>query len=82
MTTQVQVEWSWDIENTGTMGYEVLEEPAESFEEAKALIEAYLAKDPEDTCLRGSICKTESSEAMYKETFWEQDADGQWKEGL
>jgi hypothetical protein len=46
------------------------------------LIEAYLAKDPEDTCLRGSICKTESSEAMYKETFWEQDADGQWKEGL
>lgn len=82
MTAEAQIEWSYSIEDTCAGGYDVMDEPVGSFEEAKALIEACLAKDQDDTCLRGSICKTESSETMYKETFWEQDADGQWKEGL
>lgn len=84
METQ-QVKWEWSIEDTALDCDEVLEEPAESFEEAKAAIEAYLAKQPEYAgLLRGVIGQTVTTdlgdgEFSEKYTSWMEGGDGQWR---
>ena len=79
MTAQTKVKWEWSIQDTGVTGYKVLEDPAESFEAAKTAIEAYLAKNPKNTCLRGIIGKIEATELGPEYTMWMQDGEGQWR---
>ena len=84
MNTQT-IKWQWSIEDTGLNRDEVLEEPAESFEAAKAAIEAYLAKQPEYAgLLRGVIGRKTLVLREDGEFGWDYDSfreggDGQWR---
>ena len=83
MNTQ-QVKWEWSIEDPIMTSTPVCEEPADSFEDAKAKIEAYILARGNLPRMRGVIGRETLVQREDGEFGWDYDSfrvggDGQWR---